>query len=123
MSTGKKRLLVYLVMIFSLIISIKLVKDIIKLKSADKRLIDAETELLSAKQEQEEVKKQLAEVEDRSWWEKQVRNVLKMAKVGEVVVVVPEEVGKQAAQVEEVAEVAEDEDLSNPQKWWQVLVD
>jgi len=125
MSTGKKRLLVYLVMILSLIISIKLVKDIIKLKSADKRLVDAGTELLSAKQEQDELKKQLAEVEDRSWWEKQVRNVLKMAKMGEVVVVVPEEVVKQVAQVEEVAKVAkvEQEETSNLVKWWQVLVD
>lgn len=123
MSTGKKRLLAYLVMGLSLVVSVKLVKDIIKLRSADKRLIDAETELLSTKQEQEEVKKQLAEVEDSSWREKQVRNVLKMAKTGEVVVVVPEEVVKQAAQAEEVAKVAEDEDLSNPQKWWRVLVD
>lgn len=123
MSTGKKRLLAYLVMILGLIVSIKLVKDIIKLRSADKRLVDAGTELLSAKQEQEELKKQLAEVEERSWWEKQVRNVLKMAKVEEVVVVVPEEVVKQAAQVEEVVKVAEDENYSNFQKWWRVLVD
>ena len=123
MSTGKKRLLAYLVMILSLIISIKLVKDIIKLRSADKRLIDAETELLSAKQEQEELKKQLAEVENRSWWEKQVRNVLKMAKPGEVVVMVPEEVVKESVQAEEAAKAAEDENYSNFQKWRRVLVD
>ncbi|MBU1323144.1 septum formation initiator family protein [Patescibacteria group bacterium] len=123
MSTGKKRLLAYLVMILSLVISIKLVKDIIKLKSADKRLIDAGVELLVVQQEQEELKKQLAEAEGRSWWEKQVRNVLKMAKPGEVVVMVPEEVVKEAVQVEEAVKAAEDENYSNFQKWRQVLVD
>jgi len=122
MSTGKKRLLAYLVMILSLIISIKLVKDIIKLRSADKRLIDTETELLSAKQEQEELRKRLAEVENRSWWEKQVRNVLRMAKVGEVVVVVPEGVVKEK-ETPNFTETKQDESLSNLQKWWQVLVD
>jgi len=123
MSTGKKRLLAYLVMILSLVISIKLVKDIIKLKSADKRLIDAGVELLVVQQEQEELKKQLAEAEGRSWWEKQVRNVLKMAKPGEVVVMVPEEVVKEAVQVEEAVKAAEDENYSNFQKWRRVLVD
>lgn len=123
MSTGKKRLLAYLVMILSLVISIKLVKDIIKLKSADKRLIDAGVELLVVQQEQEELKKQLAEAEGRSWWEKQVRNVLKMAKPGEVVVMVPEEVVKESVQAEEAAKAAEDENYSNFQKWRRVLVD
>ena len=121
MSTGKKRLLAYLVMGLSLFISVKLVKDIIRLRSADKRLIDAEAELLSARKEQEEVKKQLTEVEDRSWWEKQVRNVLKMAKTGEVVVVVPEEILK-VAEAAKVAKI-EQEETSNLVKWWRVLVD
>ncbi len=123
MSTSKKRVLVYLVMILSLFISVKLVKEIIKLKSADKRFIDAETELLLTKQEQVELKKQLAETENRSWWERQVRNVLKMAKIGEVMVVVPEEVVKQAAQAEEGGKTAEGENLTNLQKWWKILVD
>lgn len=121
MSTGKKRLLAYLVMGLSLFISAKLIKDIIQLRSADKRLIDAETELLSVKLEQEEVKKQLAETEERSWWERQVRNVLKMARPEEVVVVVPEEVLK-VAEVAEVAKV-EQEEASNLIKWWRVIVD
>ena len=121
MSTGKKRVLAYLVMGLSLFISVKLVKDIIKLRSADKRLIDAEVELLSTKQEQEEIKKQLAEVEDRNWREKQVRNVLKMARPGEVIVVVPEEVLK-TTEIVKVDKV-EEEETSNLVKWWRVLID
>lgn len=119
---GKKRFLAYLVMLLSVIISVKLVKEIIRLKPANKRLIDAEIELLSVKQEQEELKKQLTEVEDRSWWEKQVRNVLKMAKTEEVVVVVPEEAVKEK-EAPSFAKATEEENSSNFQKWWQVLVD
>ncbi|MBU1499261.1 hypothetical protein KKE48_00120, partial [Patescibacteria group bacterium] len=78
---------------------------------------------LVVQQEQEELKKQLAEAEGRSWWEKQVRNVLKMAKPGEVVVMVPEEVVKESVQAEEAAKAAEDENYSNFQKWRRVLVD
>lgn len=122
MSTSKKRFAVYLVMIISLFVSVKLVKEIIRLKSADERIIEAEEELMLVKQEQAELKKLLAETEDKSWWEKQVRNVLKMAKPGEAIVVVPEEVVKQTGEKGEIAIIAEEENLSNMQKWWRVLI-
>ncbi|MDZ7587127.1 MAG: septum formation initiator family protein [Patescibacteria group bacterium] len=115
--------MVYIIMIFCLLISARLVKEIIKLKSVDKRLKDADLELLLAQQEQIELKKQLEEVESKSWWEKRVRNVLKMAKPGEVIIVIPEEVVKQAAETGEFVKIAEDENLSNMQKWWRILVD
>lgn len=124
MSTGKKRFVAYLVMMVSLLISVKLVKDIIKLRSADKRLIDAETELLLAKQEQAELKKRLLEFEDKSWWEKRVRNVLKMAKPGEVVVVVPDEVISQNSPKDiSDANQTDTDELSNWQKWRRIFID
>ncbi|MCX6816392.1 MAG: septum formation initiator family protein [Candidatus Beckwithbacteria bacterium] len=118
MSTGKKRIFVYLIMILSVTISVKLIKDIIKLKAADKRIIEAEQGLTKAKNEQEQLKQKLAESTQGDWWEKQVRNVLNMARPGEEVVVVPEEVGK----VTEVTKVIKvEEELTNWQKWWQVF--
>lgn len=107
-------------MIFSLITSVKLVKDIIKIKAADKRLTEVEQERELARQEQEKLRLQLAEVNDSRWFEKQVRDVLKMARPEEVVVVVPEEVGKQA-DGPHFAEASRDESLSNFQRWIQIF--
>jgi len=122
MSTSKKRVLAYVVLVLSILASVKLVKDIIKLRSADNRLIEAEEELIAANQEQIELKQQLVEIEDRSWWEKQVRNVLKMAKPNEVVVVVPEEIkNSRVSQIVDESEIISE--IPNWQQWWQILVD
>ena len=122
MSTSKKRLLAYVVLALSILMSVKLIKDIVKLRSADTRLIEAEIELNMAQQEQIGLKQKLVEIEDRSWWEKQVRNVLKMAKPDEVIVVVPDEVKN--SQVSQIGIQSETEiELPNWQQWWQVMVD
>ena len=116
MSTGKKRIFVYLVMILSLMISVKLIKDMVKLKAADKRLTEAEQGLEQAKMEQEQLKQKLAESGQGDWWEKQVRNVLNMARPGEVVVVVPEEVKKQGGEPPS-AKATGGKNYSNLQQW------
>ena len=92
MSITRRRLLVYAVMLASLLVVVNLVKDIIRLSRADERLAAAEAELAQAKKEQDEWKRHLAVASDSFWLERQIRNVLKMAKPEEVVVVVPEEI-------------------------------
>lgn len=120
MSTTKKRILAYLIMALSLIITIKLIKDILRLKTTDQRLIEAQEELMLAQKEQVELKQELKEVEDKDWWERQIRNVLKMARPEEIVVVVPEEVTNQVNSPH-FAEATRGENLTNFQKWWQVF--
>lgn len=119
MSIGKKRILVYLVMVTSLFLAINLMKDITALKKADRRLNAAEAELNQAKQEREGLKRGLAKAADSFWRESQIRNVLKMAKPEEVVVVVPEEVTTQAEQAGKAVKVEEEE--SNLDRWRQVF--
>lgn len=121
MSTGKKRLLVYTVMILCLIASVKLIKDIIKIKSADNRLLEVEQEREAARKEQDDLKLKLAETGGDRWFEKQVRDVLKMARPEEVVVMIPEEIGKQSKELFPYAKAAGDENSSNFQMWWQLL--
>lgn len=94
MSIVRKRLLVYVIMILSLIMLIRLTKDIVRLKTADQRLLAAQEELALAQKEQEELKQKLSAINENDWWEKQVRDVLKMARSEEIVVVVPEAVIK-----------------------------
>ena len=122
MSTGKKRLLAYVIMLISLLVSVKLVKDIVRLWHADERLIEAEEELLAVKQEQLELEEELKEMEEGEWWEKQVRNTLKMARPKEEVVVVPEapivDEGFEGGETSQI----EAGELSPAEKWWQVFV-
>jgi len=88
----KKRLLAYLIMLVSLFISVKLIKDIYKLWHVEDRLLGADKELLTAKEEQLELKQQLGKIESDQWWEKQVRDKLMMARLNEEIVIIPEEV-------------------------------
>lgn len=119
MSIIKKRILVYLVMGVSLLISIKLGKDIYKLWHVDERIIEAETELRAAKQEQEVLREKIKKTSSSEWWEEQVRNTLKMAKPNEQIVIVPDSVRVARA---EKAVKEEEENLSNTQKWLKLFV-
>lgn len=121
MSIGKKRLLAYIIMIFSLIISISLVKDIIKLLKSDDRIIEAEEELMTVKMESEEFKNKFNELEAGEWWERQVRDALKMSRENEVVVIVPEELITNVADREVFLEKREKEE-PNYRKWWKLFV-
>ena len=120
MSTARKRLFVYLIMGLSLLITIRFIKDIIKLKASDQRLEAARQEQYQVKGEQAELVRKLQEISQSGWWEKQVRDVFGMAKPDEVVVIVPEEVLKAEKTAEAVKVVKEEE--SNLAKWWQVFV-
>src|SRR3989338_4358319 len=113
----KKRLLTYLIMLVSLLVSGKLTRDIVKLWRADERLIEAQAELTKVQEEQLKLKRELSEGEGELWWERQVRDTLRMAKEGEVVVVVPDEVKNQsggAADLNPVDGVGEESNLT---KW------
>lgn len=121
MSTGKKRLLAYIMMILSLIISTKLLKDIVKLSQIDNRLIEAEADLEIEKQQQGELIDRLKKSETNELWEKRVRDTLKMARNNEVVVVIPEEINK-SDDKEEKFEGIKEEELSIIEKWVKIFV-
>lgn len=117
----KKRLFSYMIMIVSVIVSVKLVKDIYRIWHVDDRIIEAERGLETAKQEREELEKKLKETESGFQKEKQIRDTLKMAKENEVVIVVPEEVVKARLEAKEEVDVLV-EDLKIWEKWRQVFM-
>jgi len=120
MSTGKKRLLAYVIMAISLMISVRLVRDIIRLSHVDERIIEAEKELILAKEEQVKLNQEIEKAQTGDWWETQVRDTLKMARNNEEVVIVPEEVLKTAGP-EQVVMIENEEEVSNFEKWQQVF--
>ncbi len=119
----KKRFLVYIIMVLSVVVSVKLVRDIYRLWHAEDRMLEADKELLEAKEGQLELKQQLGEVGDGQWWERQVRDKLMMARPNEEVVVIPEEVLKTAERMEMEEEREGQRKEEEPfEKWWQVFV-
>lgn len=119
MSITRQRLLVYLVMLVSLVMAINLVKDISRLNRADERLLEADLELRSAREEQQELKRQLEVVGSSFWLEGQIRNILKMARPEEKVVVVPEMITQTAPVRQDFAGQAEEK--SNLSLWLEVF--
>ena len=120
MSTGRKRLVAYVIMAISIVTSVKLVKDIIRLSHVDERIVEAEQELLTSKQEQVELEQNLEKVKGGKYWEKQVRNSLKMARPNEQIVIIPEEINLTSEMNGKTGEI-EEEQLTNMEKWVQVF--
>jgi len=120
MSTGKRRLLAYIMMILSGLVSVKLIKDIIRLSRVDDRLMEAEIELEMGEKEQKELKDKLEASGTNEKKKKSVRDSLKMARSNEVVVVIPEEIGGNGR--EEKGEEIEEDNLSNVGKWLKLFV-
>jgi cell division protein FtsB len=119
----KKRLLTYIIMVLSLLMTIKLAKDIYWLWHTEDRLTKANKELAEAKKEQQGLKQALEEVESSQWWEKQIRDKLMMARPEETVVIVPEAIASRAAERQTGEEgTGKEADLKPWQKWWQLFM-
>ena len=120
MSTGRKRLLAYVIMMMSALISVKLVKDIVKLTHVDERIIAAEKELQLAQEEQLKLEREIVKVESGEMLEKQIRDTLKMARENEEVVIIPDQVLEKSSLAMERT-VSEEENLSNFSQWRRVF--
>ena len=119
MSIMKFRLTAYILLIVSLLVSIRLIRDILKLRSADERLATAENELNKAQIEQMNLKQSLDKVGTPEWQETTFRNTLNLARPGEVVVIVPEAIRQiELVKPESSTSITE---IPNWQKWRQVF--
>jgi len=121
MSMKKKRLLAYFIMVISLFISVKLVKDIYKLWHIEDRLLEANEELLGVKEKQLELKQQLIRTEDDQWWEGQVRDKLMMARPNEKIAVIPGEVLNKENRDEVEKEIIEKDKVAW-KKWRELFI-
>jgi len=119
MSITRMKLFTYGLLVISLLVSVQLIKDILKLGQADERMKAVQTELNEAQIEQMNLKQSLEKVGTPDWQEATFRNTLNLSKHGEVVVIVPEAVRQTELIRPEVA--APETDLANWQKWWQVF--
>ena len=91
MSILKKRFYHWLMIIFSLILIINFSKDIIKLLGRKDRIKQAENRLTEVKKQNTDLKEQKNQYQQDEFFESEARDKLLMAKQGEVIVILPEE--------------------------------
>ncbi|KKR33038.1 MAG: hypothetical protein UU37_C0003G0039 [Candidatus Gottesmanbacteria bacterium GW2011_GWA2_41_12] len=85
----KIRLINFIILLVVIFLSISLVRSIATLGTKKKIISDTEKKLVEAKQEQQNLKRDLAKVESPEYIEKQIRNKLNLGKEGEIVLVLP----------------------------------
>lgn len=121
-----KKIASYLALIFALVLIIGFFKDAWWLMHADERLKEAEDKLAEVKIENKKLQKKLEYYQSDEFLEEQVRNKLQMAKPGETVLILPEEINQGTSLLAtSSASVApseeEKEDLANWKKWFKLF--
>jgi cell division protein FtsB len=91
MSIGKRRFLYWLAIIISLMLIVNFSKDLFTLLGRKDRIDQAEKRLAEVKQKNQELKIQKNQYQQEEFFESEARDKLLMAKEGEVVVILPEE--------------------------------
>lgn len=108
----KNRLVNLLILIVGLFLIVNLTRSIGDLLKAKDKIKEVEKGVTQLKQQNEELKKRLAEVQSPEYLEKIARDKLGLAKEGEVVVILPP--------YQSAPEVTE-KNLPNWQKWWKLF--
>src|SRR3972149_2820528 len=86
---GRNLRLIFIVVF--LVLSISLIRNIIKISQAGKRIDQENLKVENLKEENIELKKRLEEVQSEEYIEKELRDKLGLAKEGETILVLPEE--------------------------------
>lgn len=111
----KNRLIVIISIILGLYLIVTLSKSIFDLQKKQGRTKEIESSLSGLKSQNEKLKKRLQEVKSPEYVEKIARDKLNMAKPGESIVILPEEIQNPKIEVENKIEIP------NYQKWYQLF--
>lgn len=85
----QSRVINWLLVLLVLILGVNIVRSWINLSRRDEVIKQAQEKLEKAKENNKDLKRQLARVETQEFVEKEARNRLNLAKEGEVVVILP----------------------------------
>lgn len=109
-----------LILVFLLIIGFS--KDIWQLLHADERIKKAEEKLIKLKEENQKLQGKLDYYQKDEFLEEQIRNKLQMAKPGEVIVVLPEDLNQETTEEAKISsKIKETKELANWQKWFRLF--
>lgn len=82
----------FLPLLISFVLGFNLGRDIWRLKKAEKRIFEAEQRLGEVKKENDDLEKQKEYYQSEQFLEEQIRDKLQMAKEGEKIVILPQEI-------------------------------
>lgn len=101
---------VYLVVLLLLLLTVSLVKNILKISQAQDKVGRVKNRVEALRKENEELKEELGKIESETYVEFQARDKLGLTREGEIVVVLPDEeiLRKIAPRFEEEAETLPD---------------
>jgi cell division protein FtsB len=117
-----KKLLSYLFLFFALSLIVNLSKDVWRLLHADERIAQTEQKLTDLKQENSKLKQEHEYRQQDAYIEEEIRNKLQMAKPGETIVVLPEDLSSQVQLGSQDQDSAENKNLKNWQKWLELFI-
>lgn len=104
-----------ILIILGLLLAFRLGANIWRIWKAGERVDSARIELETAKKEQEELKKRLAEVQTSEFVEREARDKLGFGREGEVILVLPQD-------EETTSQVQESQTSSNWRQWWDLYI-
>lgn len=111
----------YLLIVLALLFGLSLVRNVLRILEAGKRIGDAQARVDRLKDENEELERKLAQSQSEEFIEKQFRDKLGLSKEGETIVVLPDE-----ETLRKIAPrpVEEDETLPDPtwRKWLKLFL-
>lgn len=110
----KSRVIPFLLTIFGLYLIVSFSKDLLDLRQKGENISNNQLKLDQSIKENLELKKQLDEVKTPEFIEREARNKLGMSKPGEVVVILPKDLGLKKSTDEE-------RDIPNWKKWANVF--
>jgi len=111
----------YLILILAFFLVVGLVKDIWRLMHADERIHKAEKQLTSLKKENQQLAEKLDYYQSDQFLEEQIRDKLQMAKPGEKIVILPEDLGKVASEGQKFKKENQ-QLLPNWKKWLELFL-
>ncbi len=112
-----KKIVFFIILIASVIIINNLVHSIYTLWQKKNLVVKAQLELEKEKQENQELKRKLAQVKQPQFVEKEARNKLFLAKPGEGVIVIP----TGAIKPSQSTQPKPKDTRPNWQKWWETF--
>ncbi|MFC1710983.1 septum formation initiator family protein [Patescibacteria group bacterium] len=122
--SNSKKAFSYLFIIFALGLIVNLAKDAWRLMHGDERIKKTEDKLVKIREENKSLQDQFDQRQQEAYLEEEIRNKLQMAKPGETIVILPEELVKESSEESELLKDLEDKEktLANWQKWLQLFL-
>lgn len=111
----------YIILILSLLFIISLLKNSWRLFHADERLKTARKKLVELKKENQTLQEKFQFYQSDQFIESQIRDKLQMAKPGETIIILPENLSRESSKSGSERNQTTDKELSNWQKWLKVL--